>query len=396
MSGKATKAEIAALVMPVTAATALAPALAFAGHSCAIPISVAAAIFVTGGWYCWLAAAPPPDEVEETRRRLWLRYNPAQADAAGAAATLTAAIPAEARSAETEAALQSLTGAASNAAGEGDRAIVYVERVLDRQINKLRGVLSFDALLMAFLSVERGRVPPLRPVLDFATACLAPLTIRPGASGGLKRALSRRLPHALEPAGEVRHLRDRARDDGGAGRTPDAHRATRRPAGGSRRRRRDPVLPPDRAGNAAPRVRKVRRRQSRSASVRGSGCRGPASPRRCLAVPRASASPAEGHRKIGLPFRTGIEAAGNRAAGTERTQRRRSVGTILFPLRHRAESYAPDRPDGPPAAERVFLDPPASATRLRSAASESWSIRITAPSASRTSGSPASRAASRP
>lgn len=41
---------------------------------------------------------------------------------------------------------------------EGDRAMSYVERVIDRQINKIRGVLSFDAIVLALVSLELRRI----------------------------------------------------------------------------------------------------------------------------------------------------------------------------------------------------------------------------------------------
>jgi hypothetical protein len=41
---------------------------------------------------------------------------------------------------------------------EGDRAMAYLERVIDRQINKIRGVLSFDAIVLALISLELRRV----------------------------------------------------------------------------------------------------------------------------------------------------------------------------------------------------------------------------------------------
>ena len=34
-------------------------------------------------------------------------------------------------------------------AGDGDRAVAYADRIIDRQLNKARGVLTFDSILVA-------------------------------------------------------------------------------------------------------------------------------------------------------------------------------------------------------------------------------------------------------
>jgi hypothetical protein len=60
---------------------------------------------------------------------------------------------------------------------DGDRAVAYAERVVDRQINKLRGVLSFDALIMAFLSLERARIPAVQHHWDLPSWELLLLTV---------------------------------------------------------------------------------------------------------------------------------------------------------------------------------------------------------------------------
>jgi hypothetical protein len=41
--------------------------------------------------------------------------------------------------------------------GDGDRAVAYVDRIIDRQINKARGILPFNSILMTFLSFEATR-----------------------------------------------------------------------------------------------------------------------------------------------------------------------------------------------------------------------------------------------
>ena len=41
----------------------------------------------------------------------------------------------------------------------GDRAVAYADRIIDRQINKARGILPFNSIIMAALSIERSRIP---------------------------------------------------------------------------------------------------------------------------------------------------------------------------------------------------------------------------------------------
>jgi hypothetical protein len=40
----------------------------------------------------------------------------------------------------------------------GDQMITYLERVIDRQINKARGILPFNSIIIAFLAIERARI----------------------------------------------------------------------------------------------------------------------------------------------------------------------------------------------------------------------------------------------
>jgi hypothetical protein len=40
-----------------------------------------------------------------------------------------------------------------------DRAIAYADRLVDRQINKVRGILPFNSIIMTILSLERYRLP---------------------------------------------------------------------------------------------------------------------------------------------------------------------------------------------------------------------------------------------
>lgn len=119
-----------------------------------------------------------PDEadVEEIRSKLWLRYHPhaaAEPAAAGAREAIEALIWDGANTRrDILADIQNLERAVTNSDGGSDRALAYVERVMDRQINKLRGVLSFDALIIAFLSLERQRIGTASLGPDYATGCL--------------------------------------------------------------------------------------------------------------------------------------------------------------------------------------------------------------------------------
>src|SRR5215469_6390602 len=42
---------------------------------------------------------------------------------------------------------------------DADRAIGYTERIVDRQINKARGILPFNSIVIAVFSFERTRLP---------------------------------------------------------------------------------------------------------------------------------------------------------------------------------------------------------------------------------------------
>ena len=54
------------------------------------------------------------------------------------------------------------TAANQNAAvnrGDAERVVAYADRVIDRQINKTRGILPFNSIIMAALAIERARLP---------------------------------------------------------------------------------------------------------------------------------------------------------------------------------------------------------------------------------------------
>jgi len=42
---------------------------------------------------------------------------------------------------------------------EAERLVAYVDRALDRQINKARGILPFNSLIMALMAIEKTRIP---------------------------------------------------------------------------------------------------------------------------------------------------------------------------------------------------------------------------------------------
>ena len=42
---------------------------------------------------------------------------------------------------------------------EAERLVAYVDRALDRQINKARGMLPFNSLIMALMAIEKARIP---------------------------------------------------------------------------------------------------------------------------------------------------------------------------------------------------------------------------------------------
>ncbi|HUB97558.1 MAG TPA: hypothetical protein VL993_16665, partial [Stellaceae bacterium] len=49
-------------------------------------------------------------------------------------------------------------GTSSESRQLSDRLITYLERVIDRTINKARGVLPFNSLIMAVMSIEKNRL----------------------------------------------------------------------------------------------------------------------------------------------------------------------------------------------------------------------------------------------
>lgn len=66
----------------------------------------------------------------------------------------------------------------------GERVVSYVDRIVDRQINKVRGVLSFDALMLTFLGLlsRSGSsidvsAHHLAPILTLMAALIAASTI---------------------------------------------------------------------------------------------------------------------------------------------------------------------------------------------------------------------------
>jgi hypothetical protein len=170
-----TRLEIGSLALPALAGAVAATWVASNGAGWALPLVCLAVILTAAIGYAGLAKAPCEADVEEIRRRLWLRYN-----APGAASSTRGGEKLLAEAANLSETAPALAAAPPGEAGPvrsngeagGDRAIAYVERVIDRQINKLRGVLSFDALIIAFLSIERTRLPAAQAGADFATSCL--------------------------------------------------------------------------------------------------------------------------------------------------------------------------------------------------------------------------------
>jgi hypothetical protein len=143
--------------------------LLFVSSGCAWTLPFIATVTFGVAALLHTVAGKGPDEadIEAVKTNLWLRYHPRVAAERGAAGAR------EAVEADTEI----LERAAASADGASDRALAYVERVIDRQINKLRGVLSFDALIIAFLSLERQRIATASLGPDFATGCLLFLTL---------------------------------------------------------------------------------------------------------------------------------------------------------------------------------------------------------------------------
>jgi hypothetical protein len=51
----------------------------------------------------------------------------------------------------------------------GDRLVAYADRIIDRQINKVRGILPFNSIIMTVLSIERSRLPVPNDVLTWTS-----------------------------------------------------------------------------------------------------------------------------------------------------------------------------------------------------------------------------------
>ncbi|SRR5258708_1903070 len=62
---------------------------------------------------------------------------------------------------------------------EVDRLIGYLERVVDRQINKARGILPFNSIIIAAFSFERTHLPPALTIshLDINALLLATMAL---------------------------------------------------------------------------------------------------------------------------------------------------------------------------------------------------------------------------
>lgn len=62
----------------------------------------------------------------------------------------------------------------------GDAAVAYVDRIVDRQLTKARGILSFDGLILAFL----GLIARDNTKLDIAKAHMVPVLLLMGLLAG--------------------------------------------------------------------------------------------------------------------------------------------------------------------------------------------------------------------
>ena len=62
----------------------------------------------------------------------------------------------------------------------GDAAVAYVDRIVDRQLTKARGILAFDGLILAFL----GMIARASTELDIATAHMVPALLLMGLLAG--------------------------------------------------------------------------------------------------------------------------------------------------------------------------------------------------------------------
>jgi hypothetical protein len=98
-----------------------------------VPVVVVAGF----GWYIGsglIQRLPNTEALEKFKLAVWKRY------------TNKAAFPEEVEPID--------------AAGvqNADRAITYLDRIIDRQINKVRGILPFNSIIIAALSIERSRI----------------------------------------------------------------------------------------------------------------------------------------------------------------------------------------------------------------------------------------------
>jgi len=71
-------------------------------------------------------------------------------------------------------------GAIDDHPSYGDAAVAYVDRIVDRQLTKARGILSFDGLILAFL----GLIARNTAKLDIATAHMVPVLLLMGLLAG--------------------------------------------------------------------------------------------------------------------------------------------------------------------------------------------------------------------
>jgi hypothetical protein len=96
-------------------------------------------------WFvvCQVSRVPSADETNQFESDLWKRYT----------------------------GKQSSQSVATDDLANADRLLTYLERTIDRQINKARGVLPFNSLIMTFLALQRniivsalGHVPESIPL----------------------------------------------------------------------------------------------------------------------------------------------------------------------------------------------------------------------------------------
>jgi hypothetical protein len=121
---------------------------------------------------CALNREPPKRTTTTVRDALWNRYRPDMMIGVEQREAL-----ARAREGDTTEQARAAFDYAVSTVDSGDRVAAYGERVIDRQINKLIGVLSFDALILAFLSLERGRIAPVQRNWDLPSFEMLLLTV---------------------------------------------------------------------------------------------------------------------------------------------------------------------------------------------------------------------------